>query len=64
MMQTFQKDALLRQMREFKREKLQLEAQVAELQKTSSSHLEYILTVDAWLSQVFLLTDVVAVHQR
>lgn len=50
--QTFQKDALLRQMREFKREKVQLEQQVDLLQKTSSSHLEYILTVDSWLNQV------------
>jgi hypothetical protein len=50
--QTFQKDALIRQMREFKREKIQLESQVAELQKSSKYHDEHIRTIDAWLSQV------------
>jgi len=39
-------------MREFKREKIQLESQVAELQKSSKYHDEHIRTIDAWLSQV------------
>lgn len=50
--QTFQKDALIRQMREFKREKSQLELQLLELQKSAKLHDEYILSVDSFPDQV------------
>jgi E3 ubiquitin-protein ligase BRE1 len=51
-LQTFQKDALLRQLREFKREKLQMELQLLELQKYNKWQVESIMRVDSALDLV------------
>jgi len=50
--QHFQKGAIFRQMKEFKRERNLLEAQVAELTKRAAYHDDHIRIVDAWFSQV------------
>ncbi|OCK77267.1 E3 ubiquitin-protein ligase-like protein bre1 [Lepidopterella palustris CBS 459.81] len=50
--ESFQKDAILRQMREYKREKVALEAQVAEMEKRSAFHDDHLRTIDVWFSQL------------
>jgi E3 ubiquitin-protein ligase BRE1 len=50
--QTVQKDAILRQLKEYKREKQQLEQQVAELEKSSANHDDHLRIIDAWWNQV------------
>ena len=50
--QNFQKDAILRQMREYKREKNLYEAQVTDLSKKSQHHDDHLRTIDAWFTQV------------
>lgn len=54
-LQTFQKDALLRQLREFKREKLQMESQLLELQKYNKWQVDSIIRVDSALDLVRIL---------
>ncbi|KAK4980791.1 hypothetical protein LTR28_000963, partial [Elasticomyces elasticus] len=49
--QNFQKAAIFRQMREYKREKSLLEAQVAEMTKSAAYHDDHLRTIDAWFSQ-------------
>ncbi|KAJ4366901.1 E3 ubiquitin-protein ligase bre1 [Neocucurbitaria cava] len=51
-LEAFQKDAILRQMREFKREKVTLEAQLTELEKKSQHHDDRLRTMDAWFDQL------------
>ena len=51
-MQAYQKDAILRQMREYKREKATLEAQLNEVESRSKHHDEELRTIDAWFDQV------------
>lgn len=50
--QAFQKDAILRQMREFKREKTTVESQLNELETRSKYHDDHLRTIDAWFDQV------------
>jgi E3 ubiquitin-protein ligase BRE1 len=52
MFQAYQKDAILRQMREYKREKATFEAQVAEMEKRSKYHDDHLRIIDLWFSQV------------
>jgi E3 ubiquitin-protein ligase BRE1 len=51
-MQTFQKDAILRQMREQKREKALLESQLADLEKRGRSHEDLLRFVESYIDQV------------
>jgi hypothetical protein len=48
----YQKDAILRQMREYKREKNTLEAQLDTLEKKSVYHDDHLRLIDLWFSQV------------
>lgn len=52
MLQKFQKDALLRQLNEYKRERKDLETSISELRKQSRDHDDHIRTIDAWLKQL------------
>ncbi|KAI5296201.1 E3 ubiquitin-protein ligase bre1 [Ascosphaera acerosa] len=47
-----QKDAILRQMHEYKRERNTLEARVKELEKSAAFHDEHLRVIDAWLKQL------------
>jgi hypothetical protein len=51
-MQKYQKDAIYRQMLEYKREKATLESQLKDLQKRSTDHDDHLRVIDAWWSQV------------
>lgn len=53
--QLYQKDAIFRQMRDYKREKGLYEAQVVELTKRSKDHDDHLRTIDAWFSQVSIV---------
>jgi hypothetical protein len=53
--QAFQKDAIYRQMQEYKREKNILESQIKEVQKRSVDHDDHLRVIDAWWSQVSTL---------
>ncbi|KAL2133878.1 hypothetical protein VTI74DRAFT_1494 [Chaetomium olivicolor] len=48
----YQKGAIYRQMLEYKREKINLESRVAELEKNSTDHDDHIRIVDAWVLQL------------
>jgi hypothetical protein len=50
--QKYQKDAIYRQMLEYKREKATLESQLKDVQKRSSDHDDHLRIIDAWWSQV------------
>ena len=52
LMQKFQKEAILRQMREYKREKGTVETQLNDLAKKAAFHDDHLRAVDAWLEQV------------
>lgn len=56
--QRFQKEAIYRQMQEYKREKATLESNLNDLKKRSAHHDDHLRIVHAWFSQVSLL-DVV-----
>ncbi|KIW90367.1 uncharacterized protein Z519_09012 [Cladophialophora bantiana CBS 173.52] len=51
-LERFQKDAIFRQMQEYKREKNSLEAQLKEMRKKARYHDEHVLTIDSWFQQV------------
>jgi hypothetical protein len=51
-LQRFQKDAIWRQMQEYKREKVTLEAKVKEMTKAAAFHNDHLRTIDAWFKQV------------
>ena len=51
-LQAYQKDAIYRQMLEYKREKATLEAQLKDIQKRSVDHDDHLRVVDAWWTQV------------
>jgi E3 ubiquitin-protein ligase BRE1 len=53
--QAFQKDALVRQMREYKREKNTAEAQLTQLESRTKYHDDHLRTLDAWFDQVSTL---------
>ncbi|KAF2490537.1 BRE1-domain-containing protein [Lophium mytilinum] len=48
----FQKDAIVRQMKEYKREKVALENQVANMEKRSAYHDDHLRIIDVWFSQL------------
>lgn len=50
--QEYQKDAIYRQMLEYKRENATLEARLEELDKRSTYHDDHIRVMDAWWIQV------------
>ena len=52
--QEYQKDAILRRMQEYKREKSILESRLEDLEKRSAYHDDHIRITDAWLLQVCL----------
>ena len=52
--QAYQKDAILRQMREYKREKATIESQLNEIETRSKHHDDHLRTIDAWFDQVSL----------
>jgi len=54
--QEYQKDAILRQMQEYKREKATLESRLEEAAKKSTFHDDHIRVVDAWMLEVRHLT--------
>jgi E3 ubiquitin-protein ligase BRE1 len=62
MRQSYQKDAIMRQMKEYKRQKRDLEEQLNERERKSQYHDDHLRTLDAWWAQ--LLDEVrVAVSQ-
>ncbi|KAF2181629.1 E3 ubiquitin-protein ligase-like protein bre1 [Zopfia rhizophila CBS 207.26] len=50
--EAYQKDAILRQMREYKREKATLEAQIADMEKRTKHHDDHLRLIDAWFNQM------------
>ena len=54
--QRFQKDAVLRQMKEYKREKGLLETQLADMTKRSLYHDDHLRIIDVWFAQVSALS--------
>ncbi|KAF1915741.1 BRE1 E3 ubiquitin ligase-domain-containing protein [Ampelomyces quisqualis] len=50
--EAFQKDAILRQMREYKREKTSVETQLHDLEGRSRYHDDHLRTIDAWFDQL------------
>lgn len=50
--QTFQKDAILRRMKEYRREKSDLEKSVRALEEQSKHYKDNLRLVDAWWKQV------------
>ncbi|KAI5304821.1 E3 ubiquitin-protein ligase bre1 [Ascosphaera pollenicola] len=47
-----QKDAILRQMHEYKRERNTLESRLKDLEKSAAYHDEHLRVIDAWLKQL------------
>ena len=52
-LQKFQKEAIYRQMQEYKREKNAVETRLSEIVKKAEDHDDHLRAVDAWLNQVF-----------
>ena len=50
--QRFQKDAIYRQMQEYKREKQTLEQQMKEVRRKARYHDQHLRTIDQWLKQL------------
>ncbi|KAF2012675.1 E3 ubiquitin-protein ligase bre1 [Aaosphaeria arxii CBS 175.79] len=50
--ESYQKDAILRQMREYKREKNTVEAELREIEKRSKHHDDHLRTIDIWFDQM------------
>lgn len=50
--EAYQKDAIMRQMREYKREKNTVETQLSELEGRSKYHDDHLRTIDAWFDQL------------
>ncbi|CAL3964664.1 hypothetical protein PZA11_002381 [Diplocarpon coronariae] len=51
-LENYQKDAILRQMQEYKREKIALESQLRDIRKRSIDHDDHLRVVDTWWSQL------------
>ncbi|KAL1992908.1 hypothetical protein VTN49DRAFT_3664 [Thermomyces lanuginosus] len=51
-LERFAKDAIWRQMQEYKREKLTLESKVKELTKAATYHEDHLRVIDAWFKQL------------
>ena len=52
MRQNYQKDAILRQMKDYKRQRKDLEEQVSAYQKKCQYHDDHLRTCDAWFAQL------------
>ncbi|KAJ5628562.1 hypothetical protein N7490_010790 [Penicillium lividum] len=50
-LERFQKDAILRQMQEYKREKASLESRVSQMSKAATDHNDRLRTIDSWFRQ-------------
>lgn len=50
--EAFQKDAILRQLREYKREKATIESQLSEIESRSQYHDDHLRTIDIWFDQL------------
>ncbi|WPH00914.1 e3 ubiquitin-protein ligase bre1 [Acrodontium crateriforme] len=50
--ENFQKDAILRQMKEYKRQKKDFEDQYRDLQKRCEHHDDHLRTIDGWFAQL------------
>lgn len=50
--QDYQKDAIMRQMKEYKRQKRDVEEQLADLQKKARYHDDHLRILDAWWAQL------------
>ncbi|KAJ9608938.1 E3 ubiquitin-protein ligase bre1 [Cladophialophora chaetospira] len=59
-LERFQKDAIYRQMQEYKREKNTLEAQLKEMRKKARYHDDHLRIIDSWFQQVIDEVKVVA----
>ncbi|KAJ9642173.1 E3 ubiquitin-protein ligase bre1 [Knufia peltigerae] len=51
-LETYQKDAILRRMQEYKREKSTLESQLKEMRKKTRHHDDHLRIIDSWFQQV------------
>ncbi|KAE8145866.1 BRE1 E3 ubiquitin ligase-domain-containing protein [Aspergillus avenaceus] len=51
-LERFQKDAIWRQMQEYKREKVSLEAKLKEMSKAAAHHNDHLRVIDTWYSQL------------
>ncbi|PCG93658.1 E3 ubiquitin ligase, BRE1 [Penicillium occitanis (nom. inval.)] len=51
-LERFTKDAIWRQMQEFKREKVTLESKVKEMSKAATFHQDHLRIIDAWFKQL------------
>jgi E3 ubiquitin-protein ligase BRE1 len=58
--EAYQKDAIFRQMKEYKRESNILEARVAELERDAKYHDDHLRIVDLWFSQLIDETKIIA----
>lgn len=56
----WQKDAILRQMNEYKREKKHFETLCADLSKKMAHHDDHLRTIDAWFSQLLDEVKIIA----
>lgn len=56
-LQRFQKEAIWRQMQEYKREKVTLETRLSDQTKRAAYHDDHLRTIDAWFSQVSYTTS-------
>ncbi|KAJ5139294.1 uncharacterized protein N7515_004142 [Penicillium bovifimosum] len=51
-LERFQKEAILRQMQEYKREKSSLEARLSQMSKAATFHNDHLRVIDAWFRQL------------
>ncbi|KAM0804612.1 hypothetical protein BDR22DRAFT_538330 [Usnea florida] len=54
-LERFQKDAIWRQMQEYKRERSNLEIRLNEMAKNAAYHDEHLMVIDAWFSESEIL---------
>lgn len=50
--QRYQKDAILRQMYEYRREKSTLESRLNQMSKNAAHHNDHLRVIDVWFNQV------------
>lgn len=51
-LQDYQKDAIMRQMKEYKRQKKDADEQLSELQRKTKHHNDHLRIIDAWFAQL------------
>ena len=61
--QKFQKEAIYRQMQEYKREKTTLESQLRDLQRRTLNHDDHLRFVNSWFDQVSRNLTVLLFHR-